>query len=150
MVLRIPAHLESQYFAARNVQQRLIFYDEYFEIVLRGVSACAMPDLSDVNRKEIQMVTWGAGKVLMSGFVHRPSDNEAEEVAADEAYTRVGQNEYWDTFRFFLASETISFFKGNMQSGDWVLQATFHPIYDAQRIRDFVSEKLMSLPREDR
>ena len=145
----ISRGLRRQYRRARTVQELYIFWYDYFGAVLPdGLAVYAPGDLSDGNRKELRIITWIGHKVFFSGLVHDSRDSHAEEVAGDEAYTRVGNEEYWDLFRFFIASNKIAFFKGDMGTGDWRSQGSFDPIHEAQEIHDYFAGRLAGMQRQ--
>ena len=144
--VRVPTDLQYQYYQATSVHERYLFYYEYFNAILPpGLKVVATPDLSDGLRKELRIVEWTSDRVIWSGLIHRSSDTGAEEVAGDEAFTRVGEDESWDVFRFFTAAEAITFFRGDMRTGDWVRQGIFHPINQAGEVQEYFNEKLFGM-----
>ena len=87
----------------------------------------------------------GTIEVFMSGLVHRPSDNSTEGVAANEAFTRAADSRHRTgrfTFRFFTAADKICFYKGNVITEDYVLEAKYHPIYEAHKVHAYLARAL--------
>ncbi len=140
----LSSDLEERYRSARNVQDRFVFYYDYFcAFIPGGFCTVALPDLSRGQRKDLWLQTYDGDHYVMTGLVHRPSDKDVEEVAGDESMTIFQNYEDRTTFRFFTASETISFFKGDADHGYWDHEATFHPIHDAQQILDYLAQALV-------
>ena len=144
--LRVGTDLQYQYHQSTSVHDRYLFYYDYFNAILpNGLKVVAMPDLSNGRRKELRIVEFSSNRVIWSGLIHRPSDHDAEEAAGDEAYTRTGEDENWNTFRFFIAAEAITFYRGDMRSGEWDRQGIFHPINQAYEVQQYFTEKLFGM-----
>ncbi|KAL6717617.1 hypothetical protein ACLMJK_005532 [Lecanora helva] len=148
--IAMPPHIDDadlrefnhQYNHAHNVNDRYIFWYDYLEwICPPRLIPKAVPDISRGQRKELHLVLEDADHVMFSGLIHRLTDrDETEEVAGDEAYTRVGDTEpSWAHFRFFTAGDTICFFKGSMHDGSWDFRAEFHPIRQARELREYLA-----------
>lgn len=155
--IQISRDTQDLYNKATTVQARYEFYNAYFEEVTpKGLTVVPIADIASGVRKEIRLLSLYSSTTLFSGLVHRPSDKEAEEIAADEAYTRAGEEQDRGTFRFFTAAETISFFEGalregHVSDGNWRLEKMFHPVNEAQEVHDYLEERLMafSVLRDD-
>lgn len=147
--ISISTEIQYQYHTLSTNQQRFVFYNDYFTSIAPSIyTVYASPDLSSGNRKELTIRHKGV--TIISGLVHIPSDKTIEEVAADEAYTRVLDlnaegNVRWTEFRFFLACETVSFFRGRVEDGGWEAEKVLHPLYQAQEIHDYLLGLLSGL-----
>lgn len=138
------------YNKATTVQARYEFYNAYFsEVTPQGLRVVPIADIASGTRKEIRLIPRHTSTPLFSGLIHRPSDNEAEEIAADEAYTRAGEEQDWGAFWFFTAADTLCFFEGTLREGDvhdgdWKLDKMFHPINQAQEVHEYLEERFLA------
>ncbi len=143
--LQLSQDLKHRSKSMATTQERFVFYYDYFCTILPLVFCAVAPlDLSNGQRKAIHLKTYQPDHFVMTGLVHRPSDRwEVDMVAGDEALTIFEDYESRPSFRFFIVSEKISFFKGNVETREWDRERTFDPIIDAQDVLDYLAQALV-------
>ena len=126
------------------------FFIDYFNKVapgdLHAETPFQGPGDSDI-RQEIDLVT-RAGMILMSGLCYKGPMAETLEVAASETYTRVADIKWQlpgKTYRFFTASRVIKFCTINLETGEYQVEATFHPMNDDHHVREYLQRRLNGL-----
>ena len=151
--IELPADLIDKYKNIKTIQSRFVFYENYFShlslsktLEENSLLACfAHPDLSvSGKRKILDLMTLYSGRIIMQGLVASQSDKKVDVVAGDEAYTRVLEHEHEELphFRFFEARDKVTFFKGDMGTGDWKREGTWHPIREVNKVLAYLQEYL--------
>ena len=161
--IEVPAELIEQYDNSRkirSIQGYYAFYIDYFNHVCdifpktSHIVPIPFPDLTVTGeRKTMELRTLYTWKTVFKGLIASPLDKKAEQIAANEAYTRVFEDEDEDTkyYRFFLAADVISFYKGPMheeeqkgpmRKGKWVHEGSLNPISEPDKLRSYLIDCL--------